>query len=513
MSKEIKQKWIPVEQRGGGIPMMPAVLTLFKITTSKLFTKATSVKYSDFLLDLSEGAEKTYVREDQWNKACNQCYKKVREGPSFQGRLVKEFIKRVPSFLKFCRNVYKQNLRKKTNQELWQLYERYINLYEDIYVWGEPFAFGARFQLSDYLSDYLKEKLEKKNKLEKFDEYFNILITPFQKPFMTEEKDELLKIALKIGRNPKLKKLFKKDLKSINKEIVKFSAFNKKIEKHIENYQWVPYNYGAYLFTKKHFLKELQELISKNRAKEGFNKIKKSYWNLSGRQRKIIKEFKIDKYYQELFEALRWNGFIIDYKKKIFTISHFLINFSLMKEIAKRLKVSQKYAHCFLEDEMEDALLKNRLVPLEILKERFKRVVIFIKNGEIKLMIKKEAEDFLKRQGIREEKLKIKEFKGKTANKGKIKGIAKIIPGPKDLKKMKKGNILVTHMTTPEFAPILKEAAAIITDEGGITCHAAIISRELDVPCIIGTKIATKVLKDGDLVEVDADKGIVKILK
>jgi len=52
-----------------------------------------------------------------------------------------------------------------------------------------------------------------------------------------------------------------------------------------------------------------------------------------------------------------------------------------------------------------------------------------------------------------------------------------------------------------------------VTDEGGITCHAAIISRELKKPCIIGTKIATKVLKDGDLVEVDADKGIVKILK
>ena len=56
----------------------------------------------------------------------------------------------------------------------------------------------------------------------------------------------------------------------------------------------------------------------------------------------------------------------------------------------------------------------------------------------------------------------------------------------------------------------MKKASAIITDEGGLSCHAAIVARELGIPCIIGTKIATKVLKDGDRVEVDADKGIVK---
>ena len=75
------------------------------------------------------------------------------------------------------------------------------------------------------------------------------------------------------------------------------------------------------------------------------------------------------------------------------------------------------------------------------------------------------------------------------------------------------GDILVTGMTRPEFVPLMKRSAAIITDEGGITCHAAIISRELGIPCIIGTKVATQVLKDGDMVEVDADKGIVRILK
>ena len=68
-------------------------------------------------------------------------------------------------------------------------------------------------------------------------------------------------------------------------------------------------------------------------------------------------------------------------------------------------------------------------------------------------------------------------------------------------------------MTTPDFVPAMRKAAAIITNEGGITCHAAIVSRELGKPCITGTKIASKVLKDGDMVEVDAEKGIVRIMK
>jgi pyruvate,water dikinase len=68
-------------------------------------------------------------------------------------------------------------------------------------------------------------------------------------------------------------------------------------------------------------------------------------------------------------------------------------------------------------------------------------------------------------------------------------------------------------MTTPNYLIAMKRAVAFVTDEGGITCHAAIVAREMQKPCIIGTKIATQVLKDGDLVEVDANKGIVKIIK
>ena len=100
------------------------------------------------------------------------------------------------------------------------------------------------------------------------------------------------------------------------------------------------------------------------------------------------------------------------------------------------------------------------------------------------------------------------EFRNKIGQ-GKV----RVIKDASRIGQFKKGEVLVTKMTDPDWVPIMKVASAIITDEGGITSHAAIVSRELGIPCIIGTKNATKVLNDGSLVEVRANHGIVKILK
>jgi phosphohistidine swiveling domain-containing protein len=102
---------------------------------------------------------------------------------------------------------------------------------------------------------------------------------------------------------------------------------------------------------------------------------------------------------------------------------------------------------------------------------------------------------------------------GKTAYKGFLRGYARIVRKQSDMPKVLRGDILVAPMTTPDFLPAMDRAAAFVTDEGGITCHAAIVARELKKPCVIGTRIATQVLHDGDLVEVDADNGVVRILK
>ncbi len=94
-----------------------------------------------------------------------------------------------------------------------------------------------------------------------------------------------------------------------------------------------------------------------------------------------------------------------------------------------------------------------------------------------------------------------------------VKGVVAVVLTPMDAEKVKKGMVLVAPETTPDFVPAMGRAAAFITDRGGVTSHAAIVSREMGKPHIIGTKIATQVLKDGDLVEVDANKGVVKVIK
>ena len=103
-----------------------------------------------------------------------------------------------------------------------------------------------------------------------------------------------------------------------------------------------------------------------------------------------------------------------------------------------------------------------------------------------------------------------KELKGTIAFKGVVRGTVKIVKIAHEIDKVREGDILVAPTTAPSFIIGMHRAAAFVTDEGGITSHAAIVAREMRKPCIIGTKIATKVFKDGDEVEVDAEHGIVK---
>ncbi|MBA2862124.1 phosphoenolpyruvate synthase [Methanococcus maripaludis] len=100
-------------------------------------------------------------------------------------------------------------------------------------------------------------------------------------------------------------------------------------------------------------------------------------------------------------------------------------------------------------------------------------------------------------------------LKGIGASPGIEAGKIKIISEIEEIGRILDGDILVTKMTTPDMVPAMKKAAAIITDDGGLTCHAAIISRELGTPCVVGTKEATKNLKDDECVTVDGEKGIV----
>lgn len=99
--------------------------------------------------------------------------------------------------------------------------------------------------------------------------------------------------------------------------------------------------------------------------------------------------------------------------------------------------------------------------------------------------------------------------KGLPASPGIGRGKIKLIKDISEIHLVKEGDILVTEMTNPDMVPAMRKAAGVVTDEGGRTCHAAIVSRELQIPCIVGAKNATKVLKDGTFVTVDATRGVV----
>jgi phosphohistidine swiveling domain-containing protein len=102
------------------------------------------------------------------------------------------------------------------------------------------------------------------------------------------------------------------------------------------------------------------------------------------------------------------------------------------------------------------------------------------------------------------------QLKGFVAFKGVVRGKAKIILSERDFPHFQEGDILITSMTRPEFLPVMRRASAFVTNEGGITCHAAIVARELQKPCVIGTRVATTSFKDGEMIEVDAEKGLVR---
>lgn len=108
----------------------------------------------------------------------------------------------------------------------------------------------------------------------------------------------------------------------------------------------------------------------------------------------------------------------------------------------------------------------------------------------------------------KEEKL-ITLVKGLPASPGIGRGKVKLIKDISEINKVNEGDVLVTAMTNPDMVPAMRKCAGVVTDEGGRTCHAAIVSRELQIPCIVGAKTATKTLKTGDTVTVDAVRGIV----
>jgi phosphohistidine swiveling domain-containing protein len=188
-----------------------------------------------------------------------------------------------------------------------------------------------------------------------------------------------------------------------------------------------------------------------------------------------------------------------------------------LKSIAKKFNLTYE-EFLFQRDVEIIEALKGKLTSSDLKANAKKRVemnMAMLAGLGNEVFFTEESEDIeiLKKTMLPQADVGKKELKGQTGNKGTYIGSARIIMNTYDFPKMQTGDVLVSTMTTPDFVVLMHKAGAIVTDIGGLLCHAAIVSREINKPCIIGTKFATQILKDGDMVEVDANNGVVRIIK
>lgn len=196
--------------------------------------------------------------------------------------------------------------------------------------------------------------------------------------------------------------------------------------------------------------------------------------------------------------------------RKEFQMRELYVQMKLLREIARRRAIPFTVLEWATPDEVKRIFFGEKLDLPEIY-QRARGFLIFVRDGKMEMLTGDAAE-----RRWREERQKIKgkmlDLGGISASRGKVIAPVFVALSAGEAMKIPAGHVLITSMTTPEFVPAMKKAAAIVTDEGGLTCHAAIISRELGKPCIVGTKYATRVLKTGQTVEVAANHGVVKII-
>jgi phosphoenolpyruvate synthase/pyruvate phosphate dikinase len=212
----------------------------------------------------------------------------------------------------------------------------------------------------------------------------------------------------------------------------------------------------------------------------------------------------------ESLKDLQWVVSELMFHRTNMIDAHNMVAFSYKKQMTE---LAQKHGltydeiiYCTWQEFIE--LIDNGVVP-EGIKQRTKETGIIRIGDEYELLFgKKLAEEV----DLHDEKVdeNLREVKGMVGHPGKVKGVARVLLDSSDVGKVEDGEILIAAETTVDYEPGMAKAAGFVTNQGGITAHAAIIAREMKKPCVIGTRIATKVFKNGDVVEVDAEEGVVR---
>ncbi len=330
------------------------------------------------------------------------------------------------------------------------------------------------------LDSVLKEKLGDRLK------DIAVITKPLQKPAIVREHNELLKIAA---------------LKTNNKE--------QTLKRHAKKWQWFPcYNPCDDPYTVDHFAQQLAQYSAQSARAELQNQTaqsaahKKQFQTVlasiaDSRVRALCRLANDVCFYREHRTDIRREG-LCDIRP-------------LFERIAQALDLTIKEV-CYLTRAEVLASLKARrtVMPRSVVQKRLARYAIFNNNNNVFV----EDDDTMQKiqNAFAAKRQPANTVEGRTAYPGIIRGQVRVVSHISALVAFQQGEIMVASMTASDYVPAMKKCAAIVTDEGGVTCHAAIVSRELKIPCVVGTQNATQVFRDGDMVEVDATNGIVKKL-
>ncbi|MBU1198193.1 hypothetical protein KJ765_06840 [Candidatus Micrarchaeota archaeon] len=399
-------------------------------------------------------------------------------------------------FLSFSHELSQKDYSKETNHSFSKVIASYWEHYDAVYPYGEPFPFAVKDVLAQKAEDAIKNALNERGNTLAFGQVFALLESSPKKPFATQEEEALLNMVESVKDHH--------DVRAFLNGVVS-DPVNSLLEDHEKRFFWIPFDYAGDTWTREHFEETVRSMLKPSfDANKRLRDIRAYYDRLPERQAMMENELNLTEADRVVLKTIRIASFLMDYKKECFTKSHFMYR-NLVYEVARRLGWSAKEVYAHTPKEVVDALNGKRITKKTGIR------ILHVNSGVAQLMDGVTASQFMAEQGIvSKTQDEVSELKGTCACGGTVKGTAKVILKAQDLDQLEDGDVLVTVMTTPDFVRGMKKAAAIITNDGGITCHAAIVSREFNIPCIVGTRIATSVFKDGDLLDVRASHGIVR---
>ncbi|MBW2981504.1 hypothetical protein KY343_01360 [Candidatus Woesearchaeota archaeon] len=418
---------------------------------------------------------------------------KTKEGKKTHFNKIKIFFDKA---IKSSERIRKLNLKEFDNEEIIKLYKEHYDNCKEAHGLMDVNIDAIDIYPVEYLKEKIKKSLPKNIGSQEFIKIYTKLTTPTYKTYVKREEIELLKIASKIRKQNLSFERIKPDLKRV-----------------IDKFWWTSLGFESIdPKFEEDFLKALKEYLRDIKDPDDYlKKSEKEFAEIKKQRDKLIENYNLSKEIQDLIKLFDDYALFHDLRKEMQVRTGYSFQL-LMYETARRLRLDKKDLEWYWPDEVCD-LLKNKKFNKKEADKRIRAVCVLASEGTLKTYSGDEAVKIRKQQ-LEEEVRSTAEIIGTSASPGKVIANVKVCNGAEDaLRKIQKGDVLVCGMTLPDYVPAMKKAAAIITDEGGITCHAAIISREFNIPCITGTRIATKVLKDGDLIEIDADNGIIKKLE